>query len=461
MPPPTPGQTTQIIVILQLHLTASHPGEWTVKVTLHLRSESDYSCELPPARVAAVAQNWLPIVSRLNPKARYDTTDIAEGQLPDSAMEFLVRSSGDYRYRTMPAADALAALRRQLSQGREHHYKAWLQDLHHARQRLPNDRRLDYPAIASNVAILHDKGQPTLDVCRTYLEQWLRPLAAKGGAVRVRAERQMTEAFHVGKMKKEWPAASVPADTAWARMFDGANAYQAIVVEFMPAGAEFPIGGMGLHGSLRTRKAAGAVALDPAADDFDAAVLAMTLRKMRGRNVGELPRGHTVHLFSWVINHADCLRHLDTTLDDVQARLDALASGYPPLQAWHAQATWIPVFDRAASYEGTVYEEMSVLNFFRGILHEHQHGLKDWRMSAAWCGNVLRMVTPHLWLCRGLVEQLDKAALERVATVTEQNGSTKVAKRPDCAMEDFELALLPILPIESARLTLQRSPGAL
>jgi hypothetical protein len=101
---------------------------------------------------------------------------------------------------------------------------------------------------------------------------------------------------------------------------------------------------------------------------------------------------------------------------------------------------------------------MSVLNFFRGILHEHQHGLKDLRMSAAWCGNVLRMVTPHLWLCRGLVDQLDKAALERVATVTEENGSTKVTKRPDCAMEDLELALLPILPIESARLTAQRSP---
>jgi hypothetical protein len=116
------------------------------------------------------------------------------------------------------------------------------------------------------------------------------------------------------------------------------------------------------------------------------------------------------------------------------------------------------VFDRAESYEGTVYEEMSVLNFFRGIPHEHQHGLKDWRTSAAWCGNVLRMVTPHLWLCRGLVDQLDKAALERVATVAEQNDSTKVAKRPDCAMEDFELALLPILPIENARLTLRRSP---
>ena len=115
----------------------------------------------------------------------------------------------------------------------------------------------------------------------------------------------------------------------------------------------------------------------------------------------------------------------------------------------------------AEDYEDTVYEDMSVLNFFRGILHEYQHGLKDRRMSAAWCGNVLRMVAPHLWLCRGLVEQLDKAALERVATTTEQSGSIKVVKRLDCAMEDFELALLPILPIESARLTLQRIPGAL
>jgi hypothetical protein len=93
---------------------------------------------------------------------------------------------------------------------------------------------------------------------------------------------------------------------------------------------------------------------------------------------------------------------------------------------------------------------MSVLNFFRGILHEHQHGLKDRRMSSAWCGNVLRMVTPHLWLCRGLLEQLDQADLERVATTTEQNGSIKVVKRLECTMEDFELALSPILPIESA-----------
>jgi hypothetical protein len=195
-------------------------------VTLQPGSQSGYSCELPPARVAAVEQDWLPIVSTLNPKATYDTADIAEGQLPDSVLDFLVRQSDDYRYRTMPAADARAMLRRQFAQGREHHYKAWLQDLHHTRQRPPNDRRLNYPAIASNVAILHDKGQPTLDVCRAYLQQWLRPFAGKGGEVRVRAERQMTEAFHVGKTRKSWPAASVLADKAWARLFDAANEYR-------------------------------------------------------------------------------------------------------------------------------------------------------------------------------------------------------------------------------------------
>ena len=65
-----------------------------------------------------------------------------------------------------------------------------------------NERGLDHPAVASNVAILLDEGQPTLDRCRAYIEGWLRPLAATSGLIRVRAERQMTEAFHVGKTRK-------------------------------------------------------------------------------------------------------------------------------------------------------------------------------------------------------------------------------------------------------------------
>ena len=63
------------------------------------------------------------------------------------------------------------------------------------------------------------------------------------------------------------------------------------------------------------------------------------------------------------------------------------------------------------------------------------------------------MVTPHLWLCRNLLDQLDRAALERVAQVSETSGVYKIALRPGCALDELELALLPILPVESARIS--------
>ena len=79
VPTITPASTTQIIVVLQLHIAAPRPGEWDVQVTLHPGSDGEYSCELPRARVAATEQGWLPVVSGLNPKAAYDTADMAKG----------------------------------------------------------------------------------------------------------------------------------------------------------------------------------------------------------------------------------------------------------------------------------------------------------------------------------------------------------------------------------------------
>ena len=51
-------------------------------------------------------------------------------------------------------------------------------------------------------------------------------------------------------------------------------------------------------------------------------------------------------------------------------------------------------------------------------------------MTALWCGNVLRMVTPQLWLGRNLIDQVNRAALERVAQVSETNGVHKIVLRP-------------------------------
>jgi hypothetical protein len=450
VPQMTPDRTTQILLVLQLHLAASIAGEWEVKVTLQPGSQNGFYYDLPPARVAAIESTWIPVVSGLNLKTSYDTADLVEDRLPDHLVDLLVRRSGQQQLRQMPPSEARALLESQQSQQRERQYKTWLQDLEYRKKSLQSERGLDHPAIASNVAILRDDGQATLDVCRSYLEGWLRPLLGKTGEARIRAERHMTEALHVGKLKKSWPIASVMDDKAWEKFFEYSNEYQTVTVDFIPAGGEFPVAGMGLSYSLRDRRIA---SRDPGAEwnEYNERVMALTLGKMRGHKFDGVKRGHTLHVFNWTIAHDRCFQYLETSADDMKTTLDTFAAQSSPLQAWHAQSTWIPHFDRAHGYEATIYENMSVLNFFRGILLEQQCSLTERRMTEAWCGNVLRMVTPHMWLCGNLVDQVDDTALERVAIVSEINGSFKIVKRQDCAMEDFELALLPILPIESAR----------
>jgi hypothetical protein len=49
------------------------------------------------------------------------------------------------------------------------------------------------------------------------------------------------------------------------------------------------------------------------------------------------------------------------------------------------------------------------------------------------------------------MQQVDRAALERVAQVTETDDAFKIALREGQGLDDLELALLPILPVESVR----------
>jgi hypothetical protein len=63
----------------------------------------------------------------------------------------------------------------------------------------------------------------------------------------------------------------------------------------------------------------------------------------------------------------------------------------------------------------------------------------------------MRMVTPHMWICGTLLQQVDRAALEAVAQVTKTNDAFKIALREGQGLDDLELALLPVLPVESVR----------
>ena len=96
---------------------------------------------------------------------------------------------------------------------------------------------------------------------------------------------------------------------------------------------------------------------------------------------------------------------------------------------------------------------MSALSFFRGVLIDESFSLTDQRMTETWCANVLRFVAPRIWLGSSLFDQLDRAAVEGVARVFSLGETFRLEKRSDCSMEEFELALLPIFPLESRRVT--------
>jgi hypothetical protein len=404
IPSKAPDRPTQILVVLQLLASASREGVWDIDVSVRPKSSTDFQHDLPRARIAAVEQRWLPVVSGLNPKASYDTTDLATLQPRGQVVLHEVQSQQ-------------AAIRR--------------------------DRSLNHFAIASNVAVVQDEGQPTLDACRAYLESWLRPLAGQMGEIRIRAEKRMTERAYVGKSQKTLPLSEFQEDKAWRKLFDQASNYQTVLAAIVPKDAEYPIAGVGLQVGLEQYP-------DEWREHYEQQ-LADTLSKMRGRQFEKAPVAHTVHVFNWVLNHGDCYGYLGTSITDMKDHIDDFATRHPVLQAWHSQYTWRPLFDHADDYHRTVYEGSSVLNWFRGIL-QTDGGLNMQKMSVEWCRNVLRMVTPHMWICRALLDQVDRAALERVAQVTETNGAFKLALREGQGLDDLELALLPVLPVESVRL---------
>ena len=399
VPAMTPERTTQILLLIGLDLHANAPGEWEINFTIQPGAQTKVVHNLPPVRIAALEQTWLPVVSGLNPRTTYDKSNLSANHL------------------------------------REMEYK---------QSKIPLRRTLDHPAIASSVAILSDEGQSTLDACKTWFETWLRPLASqREGEIHIHAEKQMSESAYVGKTKKNLPVSDFLSDKLWGKLFDQAGNYQTVFVNFVPTGGDHPVAGIGLQHSFK----------EHGKREHEGQQLFEMLSAMRGRPFESSTLGGTWHVFKWVINHPDCYNYFATSGAAMEQQLDSFAAEHAPLQAWSTQCTWKPEFDSADSFERTLYEESSVLNWFRGIL-KNDNGLNSAKMTAQWCSNVLRMVTPQMWLCRTLIEQIDRAALEQVAEVSETNGVYKVSLRPGSPIDALELALLPILPVESARISL-------
>jgi hypothetical protein len=405
IPTKTVDRPTQILLVFQLNVVASRAGEWALEVSMQPASSGDFRYELPRVRLAGLEQTWLPVVSGLNPKARYDTSDLATLQPKGPLM---------------------------------------LHELQQKQAAIREERTLNHFAIAANVAILGEEGQPTFDACRSFVEAWLQPLAKQPAEIRIHAEKRMTQRAYVGKTRKALPASTFLRDKAWSKLFDAASNYQTVLITVVPRDAEYPIGGVGLQVGLEHHE-------EHWRAHYEQQLGRDTLSRMRGRPFDRAPVVNTAHVFTWVLNHDDCYRFLSTSISDMKDGLDEFAARHSVLQAWHSQYTWRPLFDHADDYHRTAYEEHSVLNWFRGILH-NDGGLNASKMSREWCRNVLRMVTPHMWICPTLLDQVDRTALEAVAAVSETNDAFKIVLDEGRGLDELELALLPILPVESARI---------
>src|SRR4029453_12122077 len=153
---------------------------------------------------------------------------------------------------------------------------------------IPRDRTLNHFAIASNVAIVQDEGQSTLNACRSYLEEWLWPLAEQIGELKIHAEKRMTQRAYVGKSQKTLPVSEFREDKAWRKLFDHSSNYQTVLATIYPKGAEFPIAGVGLQVGLEQYP-------EQWREHYEQQ-LAEPLSKMRGRPFDKAPIVNTVHV---------------------------------------------------------------------------------------------------------------------------------------------------------------------
>ena len=337
VPPMTPQRTTQILLVLQINVLADAHGEWDITGTISPGSGEGPRHALPGAKLAAIAPGWQPIVSALNPKALYSTEDLPEPPLPDAAVDLLLGHRAFYaHFRGMTPEEARAKRREHHAADRSRQFAIWQREVGNHQPRIALDRRLFHPSVASTVAILTDEGQTSLDLCRGAIEAWLRQAPAQAGTLQLRAERRMTEAGNVTKLRKSWPLREALQDKAWPKLFDAAQPYQAVMITLVPEGSEIPVAGLGLHATMNER------GVDPfAAEGADAVpdlLLAVTLGKMRGRAFAGVARGEALHLYRWVTNHPACLAFAGVSTDSMKQDLDGLAAAHCPLQAWHGEA---------------------------------------------------------------------------------------------------------------------------
>lgn len=269
--------------------------------------------------------------------------------------------------------------------------------------------RLNAPSVHSAVAILPESAA-ALAASRRLFEQVLDACRGAGLHAAFSTERFMTASAHVGRARHAMPLPDLQASKAWTSLFDPASRIQTLRLGIAPEGAPAPLAGLVMQASLRTGTLLG---LDGAEADGTLSV-----------GLWMKPEGAAALGLDWV---------------GVQREFRTWMAAQAPLQGWEADCAWLPLFDRADSYEHTPYEML-------GTSAEARMRVHDAEAARAWRLERLKFMAPRLWLGAELLARIDRAALAAAAELTPRGEGVEALLRPGVPIGALEAALRPILP---------------
>jgi hypothetical protein len=278
----------------------------------------------------------------------------------------------------------------------------------HPRPRNEAIQRLNGSAVRSLTAILEGDGGPQRADFRRLAEAFLSRLSTAGFVAKVHSEKHMTASASISKATRASPLGELVADKRWAKLFDGETDYQTVTIEIAREGAPYPLAGFVMQAGLRGHGAA----------------LGLRPPRLTGA--------------VWMIDHPSVESELGLRGDAMDRLFEEWIAGVAPTQAWRVQAAWIPEFDTYEDYASTLYEQARTV--------EPRDAAKlDLATALARFAQRLRFVSPRLWLGAHFAAQIDRASLERVATVSTEGVTMKIELRPEYGLADLEGVLATIL----------------
>jgi hypothetical protein len=411
VPPLDPESRRKFLILVSVTLDLPDNGHARAAPSIETMSLPSVALDLPPAAKAVTHPAWSPVGPSVEERVWHDCersiaqwasrAGVSEERVRETIADAIVNEA--WIPWTGPSVEPMSL--------RQH-----VAAVRHAEEEKTDElrRRVNWPAVALNVAILPDNAERERAQAQDLVEAWLASLHAEPGTqARIRTEKHATPSFSVAKTNWSVPLESVATDKRWAELFGVERDYRTIHVELIAPGFTYPQGGAILQGSDRHRYA------------------------LLGSESGEV-----LNCSLWLIDEGSVQARFGISAEAQRAAFARWLVGVDAVQAWSTHAAWIPdlgSYKSQTTIRGTPYERLTL-----------QNAMDRARFNTrSWTDRHLRFVTPTLWLGAALRSRIDARALEPVAVVGEHGSLMELTLKAGATLNALERALGPILPAQA------------